>query len=505
MKRIIWILAAVLLLSACTLGAQPPADGGEPAGGQAASPPAAAGTETPAGEGGLPAGVFIEQVEVVIMESFPVQVAAIVRGSLPDACTAITGVDATRQDNLFEITLKAEQPAGAACAEVLTPFEERVPLDVEGLPAGTYMVDVNGVQRAFTLALDNTAPGGDAPTAAPAFTPTPQPSPTAVPTPTLTPTATPAEAGCTNLITFLGETVPDGTSFAAGTSFEKTWTLKNAGSCTWTTEYAAVFVEGDRMGAAASVPLPKEVAPGQKVTVRVPFVAPDSPGAYRSVWRLQTPQGVQFGPGKRGQGQFWVDIQVTESTAGLNLGAPTWTDAMNSAANWFLVDTADTRFRMKDGALEMTAITPGALDAWGLSQRPAVDDFYLEVDFRTGETCSGLDRYGVIVRAPSPSKGYVFGFSCDGRFRLYLWDGATYTGLQEWRVSPVIRTGPGKSNTLGIWVKGAQFKLYANGQLLASVQEDTFGEGQFGLFIASDETPKFKVRVEEVRFWDLTP
>jgi len=507
MKHLASAFVFGLLLAGCTLGAQPPA-GGQPA--QGASPPAAV-TDASAGAGGLPATLFVEQVEIVIMESFPVQAAAIVRGSLPDACTTITAVDVTRQDNLFKITLQAERPSGVGCAQVLTAFEQRVPLDVAGLPAGTYTVDVNGVQRAFTLEMDNTAPGGapssaagGSPTAAPApaFTATPSPEPSATPQPT----ATPAEAGCTNLLTFLSETVPDGASFAAGTAFEKTWTLKNTGTCTWTTDYAAVFVDGNQMGASSPVPLPKEVAPGQKVTVRVPFVAPAAPGTYRSVWRLQTPAGVQFGPGKRGDGQFWVEIQVTESSAGLNLGAPSWTDAMNSAQNWYLVDTEDTRFRMKDGALEMTAITPGAVDAWGLAQRPPVDDFYLEVDFRTGEaSCSGLDRYGVIVRAPSPAKGYVFGFSCDGRFRLYLWDGATYTGLYEWSVSPVIRTGPGKSNTLGIWVKGMQFKLYANGQLLAGVQDDTFGEGQFGLFIASDETPKFKVQVTEVRFWDLTP
>src|SRR5512143_3278895 len=30
-------------------------------------------------------------------------------------------------------------------------------------------------------------------------------------------------------------TVPDGTSYAPGTTFTKTWRLKNIGSCTWTT------------------------------------------------------------------------------------------------------------------------------------------------------------------------------------------------------------------------------------------------------------------------------
>ncbi len=504
MKHIALAFVAGLLLAGCTLGAQPPASRtpAQPAGQETVAPEAPAlpqGTEATSGGGTLPANLFVEQVDILLMESFPLQATATVRGSLPDACSRIKSAEVTRQDNLFRITLTAERDAGVACAQVLTPFEENVPLDIAGLPAGTYSVDANGVQASFTLEMDNTLPQESTPAVTTAASPTAEPSPT----PTVTPT--PAEAGCTNRITFVGENVPDGASFAAGNTFEKTWTLQNAGTCTWGEGYAAVFVEGDRMGAQSPVALPKEVAPGQKVTLPVPFTAPDAPGTDRRVWRLQTPDGVQFGPGKQGEGQFWVEIQVTEASSSLNLGAPTWSDSMDKATYWFLVDTDNTRFKMNNGALEMIAKTQGALDEWGLSQRAAVDDFYLEVDFTTGDSCSGLDRYGMIVRAPSPEKGYVFGVSCDGRFRLYLWDGSTYTGLQEWKAHPAIRTGPNQKNTLGIWVKGKVFKMYVNGQLVGKVQDATFAEGQFGLFIAGAESSPFKVRVEETRFWDLTP
>ncbi|GAB4520667.1 MAG: hypothetical protein Fur0018_00390 [Anaerolineales bacterium] len=494
----------VMLVSACTLGTQSPAGGAPPLGEQQpAETPSVpqGGAENPSG-GQSPTGqVFVDQVEIVLMESFPLQAAAIVRGSLSDACTTLSGVDVQRQGNVFRVNLHTERPADAVCAQVLTPFEENVSLDVAGLSAGTYTVDVNGVQRAFTLSVDNTLPAEATPTvvALPSLTPVPSPTPTA----TFTPLPTTAESTCTNRINFVGESVPDDSSFAVGTTFEKTWTLENAGSCTWTEKYAAVFVDGEAMGAASPVTLPKEVAPGQKVTVRVTFTTPAKPGTYRSVWRLQDASGVQFGPGKNGDGRFWVQIVATESSGNLGLGNPTWVDAMDKATYWYLVDTANTVFAIKDGALEMTAKTPGAADEWGLAQYTAVDDFYLEVDFKTGDACTGLDRYGVIVRAPKPDRGYVFGFSCDGRFRLYQWDGDSYTGLQEWRAHPAIRTGPGQTNTLGIWVKGKQFKLYANGQLLGSAEDATFDKGQFGVFIASGESPKFKVRVEETRYWEL--
>ncbi len=502
MKRIFGIAIAALLLAGCTLGMQPPdSTSSPPSGGQqpTQSAPVSGGGETAPGGQTLRGLAEVEQVDILVMETFPLQAAAVVRGALPDACTKIAGVEVARQDNLFTITLRTERLAEAVCAQVLTAFEESVPLDILGLPAGTYTVEANGVQTTFTLEVDNVSPAES-----PATTATATPTPTATPTETPTPTPTAGET-CTNRIDFLSETVPDGSSFAAGATFEKTWTLKNAGTCTWTTDYAAVFVEGEQMGAPTSVPLPKEVKPGQKVTIRVTFTAPDTPGTYRSTWRLQDENGTQFGPGRSGEGEFWAEIRVTESTGDLGLGSPDWVDTLNNASNWYLLDTDSTTFKVKDGALVMTAKNPGGMDEWGLSQRDAVSDFYMEVDFRTGNACTGMDRYGVLVRAPKPDRGYVFGFSCNGQYRLYKWDGSTYTGLQEWTPSPVIRTGGGQKNTLGIWAKGSQFKLYANGQLLGTVQDKAFDSGQFGLFIASSETSKFKVYVEEVRFWNLAP
>ena len=71
-------------------------------------------------------------------------------------------------------------------------------------------------------------------------------------------------------------TIPDGTSFSAGTAFTKTWRLKNIGVCTWTTSYALVFDSGTQMGAPASLSFPINVAPGQTVDLTVNMTAPSS-------------------------------------------------------------------------------------------------------------------------------------------------------------------------------------------------------------------------------------
>src|SRR6266511_6092202 len=64
-------------------------------------------------------------------------------------------------------------------------------------------------------------------------------------------------------------TVPDGSSFAPGATFTKTWRLMNIGTCGWTTAYTLVWAGGDSVGAPLSVRLPVDVAPGQMVDVSV--------------------------------------------------------------------------------------------------------------------------------------------------------------------------------------------------------------------------------------------
>ena len=96
----------------------------------------------------------VEEIEIVILEIFPVQIDVIARGNLPDPCTEISEVLQEREGNTFFITIKTYRSPGL-CIQVLAPFEEIIPLEVYGLPAGTYIVDVNGVQDIFVLEVDN--------------------------------------------------------------------------------------------------------------------------------------------------------------------------------------------------------------------------------------------------------------------------------------------------------------------------------------------------------------
>ena len=97
---------------------------------------------------------LVDEIDILIFEIFPVQIDVIARGNLPDPCTEISEVLQEREGDTFFITIKTYRSPGF-CIQVLAPFEEIISLEVYGLPAGTYTVDVNGVQDTFDLEVDN--------------------------------------------------------------------------------------------------------------------------------------------------------------------------------------------------------------------------------------------------------------------------------------------------------------------------------------------------------------
>ena len=147
-------------------------------------------------------------------------------------------------------------------------------------------------------------------------TDTPQTQPEDTPLPTETPipdTATPTETPIPcNLARFIDDvTIPDGTEFEPGAAFTKTWSLKNIGSCSWTSGYDIIFYDGDAMGAPSSVQITTGIVnTGQTVQISVDLTAPITPGTYRGNWQLRDPSDVIFGIENSTSGSFWVEIVV---------------------------------------------------------------------------------------------------------------------------------------------------------------------------------------------------
>ncbi len=148
---------------------------------------------------------------------------------------------------------------------------------------------------------------------------------------TIAPTSSQPPASCDRAQFVSDVTVPDGTTFAPGATFNKTWRMKNVGTCTWSTSYTLVFDTGEKMGGPDSVNLPKSVAPGQTVDVTVSLKAPNSAGTFRGYWKFANASGVRFGIGVDGSKSWWVEIKTSGPTATPGTPGPSATPAVGTA------------------------------------------------------------------------------------------------------------------------------------------------------------------------------
>ena len=89
---------------------------------------------------------------------------------------------------------------------------------------------------------------------------------------------------------------------------------------------------------------------------------------------------------------------------------------------------------------------------------------------------------------------YGFGISANGSFVLSRWDdGGSPISLVDWTYSSSINQEG--TNTLSIFVQEGRIEASINGTLVTTVFDDTYTEGEVGVFISDDQ---------EVAFDDLT-
>jgi inhibitor of cysteine peptidase len=93
----------------------------------------------------------VQSIQVLVMESYPVQVAAVLRVMLSATCDKVGETPVEYADRTFRITVVAVSPLDHGCAPAIEPVEVRVPLDTRGLAPGDYTVRAGDVSAVFTL------------------------------------------------------------------------------------------------------------------------------------------------------------------------------------------------------------------------------------------------------------------------------------------------------------------------------------------------------------------
>jgi hypothetical protein len=145
----------------------------------------------------------------------------------------------------------------------------------------------------------------------PSVPPTPSATFTPFPTFTATHTVTLTPIPCNWAQYITDVTYPDDSKVAPSWTIEKTWRLKNIGSCTWTSGYQMIFDHGDRMDAPDWVPLTTgTVSPGETVEVTVTLHTPAADGSYQGYYKLRSADGRVFGIGADADSPFWIRVKV---------------------------------------------------------------------------------------------------------------------------------------------------------------------------------------------------
>lgn len=88
--------------------------------------------------------IYFDSRDLLIAESYPVQIFLHITGNLPTPCHEFRSqVAEPDEQNRIYVTAWSESDPGAVCVQMLEPFDENLPIPMEGAE-GTYTVYLNG-------------------------------------------------------------------------------------------------------------------------------------------------------------------------------------------------------------------------------------------------------------------------------------------------------------------------------------------------------------------------
>jgi Tol biopolymer transport system component len=138
------------------------------------------------------------------------------------------------------------------------------------------------------------------------------------------------------------------------------------------------------------------------------------------------------------------------------------------------------------------------LVAWGLANRD-VADFEVEVEakFEEGGQSNG---YGLLFRFQDRENFYRFDISGDGYFLLSKFVKGAWTTMVDWQASPAITPG-NAANILKVAAFGPNITVWANGEQLASITDDSLPHGNFGFFAGTFSDPHMWASFDNLKLW----
>jgi hypothetical protein len=192
---------------------------------------------------------------------------------------------------------------------------------------------------------------------------------------------------------FSSETIADNSCFAPNTPFEKKWTISNAGSLIWSSNFHFDFVSGTQMSTTTSMQLGYNVDVNNTIKLQVNMIAPATPGTYTSNWSLKDANNTTI-PSTNGNSYLWVTIVVSQNC-----------NTANSSVNG-----------------NSLPVQQNGVSAFGSTPQPVQFDFYTQ-----GNTAYTYINGQWVVSTVSPNGKYVFP-QVSGTVNVYDYQACT----QQW-------------------------------------------------------------------------
>ncbi len=145
--------------------------------------------------------------------------------------------------------------------------------------------------------------------------------------------------------------------------------------------------------------------------------------------------------------------------------------------NWNLESSDTVQRGISDGEFYLK-IDDVNTDGW--STYPlALEDVSISVDARK-TAGPDVNDYGVMCRYQDPDNYYFLQLGSDGTYAISRYLDGEFTALVDWTSSPAVKTGA-ETNHIRATCVGNLLSLYANDELLATVEDDTLTAGKIAL------------------------
>ena len=129
-----------------------------------------------------------------------------------------------------------------------------------------------------------------------------------------------------------------------------------------------------------------------------------------------------------------------------------------------------------------------------------LEDFYAEITARPS-LCRGDDNYGILVHGIG-SSFYRFVLTCNGPIRAERISGGTRLPIYDPVPSGDAPRPPGEVR-IGMWMVGDEMRLFLNDRFQFSVNDPSFPNGAFGVFVRSAGDEEVSVTFSDFEVYDV--